>query len=39
MGSCAAESALRALARKALERRHRYTLVDLANLIRPTTWL
>ena len=34
-----AESALRALARKAPERRHRYTLVDLANLIRPTTWL
>lgn len=34
-----AEAALRALARKAPERRHRYTLVDLANLIRPTTWL
>ncbi|RDH76057.1 serine/threonine protein kinase [Mycolicibacterium moriokaense] len=33
------EEALRELARHAPRRRHRYTLVDLANSIRPPTWL
>ncbi|MGO4201149.1 tetratricopeptide repeat protein [Rhodococcus sp. TAF43] len=34
-----AEEALRTLARNTAERTHRYTLVDLANAIRPTTWV
>jgi serine/threonine-protein kinase PknG len=33
------ESALRALARHSPRRRHRYTLVDLANSIRPPSWM
>lgn len=33
------ESGLRALARNAPGRRHRYALVDLANAIRPKSWL
>lgn len=33
-----AEAGLRALARMAPDRRHRYNLVDLANYIRATTW-
>lgn len=33
-----AEQALRALARAAPTRSHRYALVDLANALRPTTW-
>ncbi|MBX7433114.1 protein kinase [Mycobacterium sp. Y57] len=33
------EEALRELARHAPRRRHRYTLVDLANSIRPPSWL
>jgi serine/threonine-protein kinase PknG len=35
----AIEEALRELARHAPRRRHRYTLVDLANAIRPPTWM
>ena len=34
-----AEETLRALARNTAGRTHRYTLVDLANTIRPTTWV
>lgn len=34
-----AEEALRTLARGTDARTHRYTLVDLANAIRPTTWV
>ena len=33
------EEALRELARHSPRRRHRYTLVDLANSIRPPTWM
>ncbi len=33
------EEALRELARHSPRRRHRYTLVDVANAIRPPTWL
>jgi serine/threonine-protein kinase PknG len=33
------EEALRELARHSPRRRHRYTLVDLANLIRPRSWM
>jgi len=35
----AAEEVLRALARNTATRTHRYTLVDLANAIRPKTWV
>jgi serine/threonine-protein kinase PknG len=35
----ATEEALRELARHSGRRRHRYTLVDLANAIRPPTWM
>ncbi|MDH6679471.1 serine/threonine-protein kinase PknG [Rhodococcus sp. LBL1] len=34
-----AEEALRTLARNTATRTHRYTLVDLANTIRPKTWM
>ena len=33
------EEALRELARHSPRRRHRYTLVDLANSIRPSSWM
>jgi serine/threonine-protein kinase PknG len=33
------EEALRELARRSPRRRHRYTLVDLANSIRPRSWM
>src|SRR4029453_11598488 len=33
------EEALRELARPSPRRRHRYTLVDLANSIRPPSWM
>jgi serine/threonine-protein kinase PknG len=33
------EEALRELARHSPRRRHRYTLVDLANSIRPPSWI
>ncbi len=33
------EAALRELARHSPRRRHRYTLVDLANSIRPPSWM
>jgi serine/threonine-protein kinase PknG len=33
------EEALRELARHSPRRRHRYTLVDLANSIRPPSWM